>query len=738
MRSFLLAFALTLVCCGGAFAGPKEDCDQDKDDDLIIRGCTQIIEGRVRNYSRDTAYNNRCLALNNKGSYDLAIADCDEAIRINPRDVAAYNNRCLARNNKREYDQAIPDCEQAIRLDPKYHYAYANLGYSYQFKKDYDRSIWAYSQSIRLHPKYAIAYNNRGDVYYSKGDYDSAIADYNQAILFDPSLNTYSNRGDAHYAKGDFDRALADYEQSVRLRPKAPKSYYDRGDVYYRKGDCDRAIPDFDQALRLNPQYNAAWHSRSLCHSYKGDYDRAIADAEQEIRIKPSLDAYNQRGVSYYFKGEYDRAIADYEQALRMGQKSAAVQNNLCSAYLAKEQYERSIPYCNEAIAIDANYPNPLSHRGWAFYKLGNYERAAADLKEAVRINPKYLGARERRGHVLLALGNASAALEDFNEVLRVNAGSVASYWGRGQAYEKTGLRSLALGDYKKAIELRANGPVDAEAQNSARARLIALETGSSAPVAAAPQVPPSTAATAQAKPKIVMGRRVALVIGNGAYRAVSALPNPRNDAKTVAAELARAGFEVLERYDLGVDGMRSALGSFEDMVTGSDWAFVYYAGHGMELNGKNWLIPVDARLARSSDMPDEAIPLDRVLDRLSAAKKLRIVVLDACRNNPFTSRMVLNRVSTRAVTRGLAGVEPTHGEVVFYAARDGNVALDGTGSNSPFTSAMVKHMQEEGIELGRFFRRVTSTVMEATGNQQEPFVYGRLPDEDYFIRPPR
>ena len=248
----------------------------------------------------------------------------------------------------------------------------------------------------------------------------------------------------------------------------------------------------------------------------------------------------------------------------------------------------------------------------------------------------------------------------------------------------------------------------------------------------------PAALSAAPSRPIAPMGRRVALVIGNGAYKAVGELANPKNDAAAVAGQLIRLGFEVIEKHDLGVAAMRKALGEFEDKATGAEWALVYYSGHGMELNGKNWLIPVDAELVRATDTPDEAIPLERVLDRLAVARKLRIVVLDACRNNPFLARMVMNRFSTRAVARGLTAVEPEHGEVVFYAARDGSLALDGSGGNSPFAAALVKHMEEEGVELGRFIRRVTSTVLALTSNQQEPFVYGRLPDEDFYFKPPR
>ncbi len=234
------------------------------------------------------------------------------------------------------------------------------------------------------------------------------------------------------------------------------------------------------------------------------------------------------------------------------------------------------------------------------------------------------------------------------------------------------------------------------------------------------------------------MGRRVALVIGNSAYKTVSALPNPANDAAAIAAELSRLGFEVIEKHDLDATAMRRALAEFENKATGADWALVYYAGHGMELSGRNWLIPVDAQLAGSNDVPDEAVPLDRVLDRVRAAKRLRIVILDACRNNPFLSRMAMTGGKSRDLDRGLARIEPEHGEVVFYAARDGSVAADGAGEHSPFAAALLKHMEEDGVELGWFFRKVTSTVLHSTNPKQEPFVYGRLPEEQFYFKPPR
>ena len=256
-----------------------------------------------------------------------------------------------------------------------------------------------------------------------------------------------------------------------------------------------------------------------------------------------------------------------------------------------------------------------------------------------------------------------------------------------------------------------------------------------------APQVPRSPAPPPSPSREthiVTAERRVALVIGNSAYTSIRALTNPVNDAAVLAGALSRIGFEVVEERDLGIVQMRRVLRDFEDKAAGADWAVLYYSGHGLELGGKNWLIPVDALLRRASDLPDEAVPAERVLDRLSVASKLRVVIFDACRVNPSVVRMKMGKGIRQTVAQGLAPIEPSRGNVVFYAARHGTVAADGPGANSPFATALAKHLDDEGVELGRFFRRVTSDVLAATGNRQEPFVYGSIPDEDFYFKPQR
>ncbi len=232
--------------------------------------------------------------------------------------------------------------------------------------------------------------------------------------------------------------------------------------------------------------------------------------------------------------------------------------------------------------------------------------------------------------------------------------------------------------------------------------------------------------------------KRVALVIGNSNYENVARLPNPVKDARAIADALARLGFDVTHVDNLGVGPMRKTLAAFEEKASGADWALVYYAGHGMEMDGKNWVVPVDASLAKASDVADEAIPLDRILERVRPASSLRIVILDACRNNPFLARMLSGPGGSRSIGRGLAPIQPQRGEVVFYAARDGHTAMDGDGAHSPFAEAMLKVIEKPGLELGFFFREVTSEVLEATAPEsQEPFVYGSLPRRQYYFKEP-
>jgi Caspase domain len=223
--------------------------------------------------------------------------------------------------------------------------------------------------------------------------------------------------------------------------------------------------------------------------------------------------------------------------------------------------------------------------------------------------------------------------------------------------------------------------------------------------------------------------RRIALIIGNSAYRNASPLPNTLNDANAIAALFRSVGFEVVSsRNELGVLEFKRAVRDFLITAETADIAVVYYAGHGIEVNGANFLIPVDAKLARDYDVEDEAVALDRIIWALQPVRRLRLILLDACRDNPFVARLQRS-VSTRAAPKsGLGKLDDVSADtLVAYAAKEGAVSYDGGGSNSPFASALVKHIAEPGLDIRIALGRVRDEVMRSTAGRQEPFIYGSL-----------
>jgi len=231
--------------------------------------------------------------------------------------------------------------------------------------------------------------------------------------------------------------------------------------------------------------------------------------------------------------------------------------------------------------------------------------------------------------------------------------------------------------------------------------------------------------------------KRVALVLANSAYQNASPLANPVNDGALVAATLKEAGFDVVDsRHDLSALETRRALRDFSDQARDADIAVVYYAGHGLEVDGSNYLIPVDARLERDSDIYDEAFSLDRVLLAIDTASKLRLVILDACRDNPFDKTMK-RTLASRGIGRGLAKIEPaTPNTLIAYSAKAGSTAQDGDGKHSPFTTALAKHLTTPGLDVRKAFGFVRDDVMKVTANRQEPFVYGSLGGDDVALVP--
>jgi hypothetical protein len=224
--------------------------------------------------------------------------------------------------------------------------------------------------------------------------------------------------------------------------------------------------------------------------------------------------------------------------------------------------------------------------------------------------------------------------------------------------------------------------------------------------------------------------RRVAFVVGNGAYKNVTHLPNPPLDAGAIASLLRNVGFEVVEGIDLGRDGMTEKLREFALKTQGADIAIFFYAGHGISVNGKNYLIPIDADLKSEVDIKfGAAIDVDVALDQTMADAKIKLVFLDACRDNPFAAR-VRSAARTRSVVvgNGLAEMSTGEGTLIAFATGPGQTALDGNvGQNSPFTRALLTHIANPGIEIQQAMTQVRAQVNDETHKQQLPWGHTNL-----------
>jgi hypothetical protein len=420
--------------------------------------------------------------------------------------------------------------------------------------------------------------------------------------------------------------------------------------------------------------------------------DRVIASGK--IGGSRFAFAYYNRGLARLETGEYDRAIEDFDASIRLDPTSASTFNN----------------------------------RGSAWYGKGDPDRAIADFDKAILLDPAYAFAYNNRGEVWKDKGDFNRAIVDYGKAIGLDPGYTAAYTNRALAYERIGDLRRATEDFRAALTLSAKYSDGQRAQATARERLAVLTLAEQRPaVGAIPSSPPAVLDTG--------GRRIALVIGNSTYSAAPALSNPPRDTELLAAVLRSAGFETVKLLiDLGRERFVEALQAFAREALRADWAVIYFSGHGIEIEGINYLIPIDARLETDRDVQFEAISLSQVLTAVEGARKLHLVMLDACRSNPFILRMRAT-TATRAVSRGLAPVEPASGTLVVYAARHGQIALDGWTGNSPFAAALAKNLPTPGIEINKLFRLVRDDVMAATGGRQEPFTYGSMPGrEDYYF----
>ena len=695
------------VCCfslfalvSAAFADQKKDWDDcaSEDPDRSIAGCSAIISrGKETKVNLAIAYYDRGNDYQAKENHDKAIADYTASIKLDPQ-ASAYNNRGFSYSRKDEYDAAIADYDQALKLKPDHQFANYNRG-------------WAYS---------------------AKGDHVHALMDYNRAVARNPDdATTYNDRGHSYAEIGDLDNALADFDKAISLKADYALAYSNRGWVLAQREKHAEAVTSFGEALKIDPQSASDLNSRGYSLVRIGEYDKAIADFDETLKIEPTHQfALQNRGWAYWLKGDLDHALADLDAVLKTSPDNIDVQVDRSAVLDDKGDHQAAAAGYERVLALKPDHANALNGRAWAYAQLGQLDKALVDAERAVALNPKEPNTIHTRAWIYTSKGMLDLALADFDKALSLDTELAGAYADRGHAYELKGDREKAIADYRKALSLKSKQFYDNKAKDEALKRLTALASATPTEIEQPIPKPEPVADLPKAE------KRVALVIGNGAYTSVSALKNADGDARAVAGSLRNLGFDVIEKHDLTLIALIAELKAFGDKASAYDWAVVYYAGHGTEVAGTNYLIPIDAELSASTHVDDEAIPLERILSKVEGAKKLRLVILDACRENPFIAKMASNS-STRSVGRGLARVEPEGGVLVAYSAKDGQVAQDGDGTNSPFAQALLDHLNEPGLEINMLFRKVRDDVRSKTGGQQEPFTYGSLPAEAMFFKAP-
>ena len=218
--------------------------------------------------------------------------------------------------------------------------------------------------------------------------------------------------------------------------------------------------------------------------------------------------------------------------------------------------------------------------------------------------------------------------------------------------------------------------------------------------------------------------RRVALVVGNSSYTNVPRLPNPRNDAGDMIARLKAIGFEVIPGLDLDRNGFLNTLAVFGRAAEGADVALFFYAGHGLQVNGQNYLVPTDAKVEYEAELDIALIPVPLVMQQLARGSRVNIVLLDACRDNPFAKDLsrTLGTRSSSALGRGLSRIQTASGTFIAFATQPDNVAQDGDGRNSPFTGAFLANMEKPGLSLSDLMIEVRNEVMRQTNGKQVPW----------------
>lgn len=768
--------------------------------DGAIAACTRFLNsGRLSTKQRYEVLIKRASYYTHK-DYSQHLADLAEAIRIRPDAAEAYYWRGVNHHHKKAHREAIADLTLAIRHegqlgDVDRTNAYWMRAYSYEALDDTDGAIAAWTAKLQARGTKmldTVASKRRGLLYMKKQEFAKAASDFTTAIeragaqarssahgnLLDERPFLYVERAKSYFGMGRYPAAIADFDEAFRMNASGVSGalfFSERAKALEADRQTQRALADYrraDKEFPNNPETLGAiarleggqrqqphtvvaqaqppraalgplrkTDRRDCLESYGGgDHETAIPActrllASPAVKSDERVRVLVMRGIWYQASEQYDLAISDLSEAVRLNATKDGL-IALAQAYEAKGDLDKAVATISDYISGYRDDVDGYHVRANLHAKRHDFDKAIADMTAKIR-----LGGRDHGDYILRAeywhqKGDVDRAIADYTDAIRVSPRDQTSFERRARLYDEKGDMQRALEDFRKALSIDpgVGKSMGIDKQIARLERDIASGFTPETKVAKASPAVPSGVKPLALLP--VTENRIALVIGNSAYRHNVALTNPRADAEALAATLKRIGFKSVElKFDLSREQLVDALRRFAGEAARADWAVIYFAGHGLQVGGINYLIPVDAKLASDRDVSFEAVAMEHVLNAVEGARKLRLAIMDACRDNPFVKTMTRS-LATRSLGRGLAALDPQRSTLVAFAARDGQVALDGAGANSPYIVALVRHLETPGLEINLLFRKVRDEVLAQTGNDQEPFTYGSLSSEALYFRP--
>ncbi len=406
-------------------AGDKEKdvdiCQNGDQAEERIAACSRVIDDRSQSVEdRGNSFASRGLDYKDKKDYDRAIADLNEAIRLQPEDADFYAYRAKVYEIKGDPDRAIADYDGAARFEPERPSIYIGRAGSYQAKGDSECAIADYGEAIRIDPLNAESHYERARYEQTTGDYDQAIRDLTSAIEIDANDPEYRNsRGMAHRMKGKNDEAITDFSDAIRLDKTYWAAYLNRAEVHEANGNYEQAVADIGEAIKVDEKSADLFYRRGNVHRASGDNERAIADYGEAIRLdSKAAGTYYARAISYFDTGKLNEAIADLGEAIRLAPDDESPHMLLGMAYGANGDDEHAIGEYGEAIRINPKSASHLNVRAWAYFKGEKLDLALADANAAINLDPAFASAYATRAFIDEKLNKKDDAIADFQKAL--------------------------------------------------------------------------------------------------------------------------------------------------------------------------------------------------------------------------------------------------------------------------------------------------------------------------------